>query len=74
MSEYTQLNLNPTTCDAHGFCVELLPELATLDEWGYPLFVTGTLTVAIPEHLISAARKAAGACPVSALKLTKHQR
>ena len=33
MSEYTQLNLNPTMCDAHGFCVELLPELVTLDEW-----------------------------------------
>ena len=24
-------------CDGHGLCVELLPELVGLDEWGYPV-------------------------------------
>jgi len=74
VSDFSQLQLNPTTCDAHGFCVELLPELVTLDEWGYPLLTTGTLTVAVPEQLLAAARKAVGACPVSALRLFKHKR
>jgi len=74
VSEYFQLNVNPSTCDAHGFCIELLPELVTIDEWGYPLLASGTLTVAVPEHLVPAARKAVGACPVSALRLSRHKR
>ncbi len=74
MSKVTQLELNPTACDAHGFCVELLPELITLDEWGYPLLATGTLSVSVPAHLLSAARKAVGACPVSALRLVQYER
>ena len=35
MSE--QLRVNPIACSGHGLCAELLPELITLDEWGYPV-------------------------------------
>ena len=32
-----QLRVNPIACSGHGLCAELLPELITLDEWGYPV-------------------------------------
>jgi hypothetical protein len=31
------LRVNPIACSGHGLCAELLPELISLDEWGYPL-------------------------------------
>ncbi len=71
MSQLHELRLDPTGCDAHGFCVEILPELFTLDEWGYPLLNTGTLVAAVPKDLVSAAKKAVAACPVAALRLEK---
>lgn len=30
------LDIDWTSCRAHGLCAELLPEHVTLDEWGYP--------------------------------------
>ncbi|MDD2818565.1 MAG: ferredoxin [Candidatus Nanopelagicales bacterium] len=73
MSELHEIRLDPTLCDAHGFCVELLPELFTLDEWGYPLLNSGTLTTAVPHQLLGAAKKAVVACPVAALRLERLQ-
>jgi len=73
MSQLHELRLDPTVCDAHGFCVEILPELFTLDEWGYPLLNTGTLVTAVPKDLVNAAKKAVAACPVAALRLEKHK-
>jgi ferredoxin len=35
MSE--RLRVNPITCEGHGLCAELLPELIRLDDWGYPI-------------------------------------
>ena len=32
-----QLRVDPISCTGHGLCAELLPELITLDEWGYPV-------------------------------------
>ena len=61
-----ELHVDMIACDAHGHCAELLPELIELDEWGYPI-VTGEVT---PE-LLSAARRAAGACPLLALRLAR---
>jgi ferredoxin len=36
-----QLRVNPIDCAGHGVCAELLPDLITLDEWGYPKLVPG---------------------------------
>ena len=36
-----RLRVNPIDCAGHGVCAELLPELITLDEWGYPLLPAG---------------------------------
>ncbi len=32
-----RLRVNPITCEGHGLCAELLPELIRLDDWGYPI-------------------------------------
>ena len=66
-----ELGLDPTLCDAHGFCAELLPEIIRLDEWGYPVLAGGGLRVRVPASLAGEARRAVSACPVGALRLTR---
>jgi ferredoxin len=60
-----RLKVNPIACEAHGLCAELLPEMVTLDEWGYPI-VDGR---PVPVALVDLARRAADACPTLALLL-----
>jgi ferredoxin len=60
-----QLRVNPIDCDGHGLCAELLPELITLDEWGYPLLPAGP----VPRSLERQARRAVTDCPALALAL-----
>jgi ferredoxin len=55
----TTIAVNPIACEAYGYCAELLPELVTLDEWGYPV-IEGK---AVPPHLVELARRAARDCP-----------
>ena len=62
-----RLRVNPITCKAHGICAELLPELISLDEWGYPLLDPGP----VPADLMAHARRAVADCPTLALILTK---
>ncbi|WP_409463001.1 ferredoxin [Amycolatopsis sp. GA6-003] len=62
-----RLTVDPIACRGHGLCAEVLPELITLDEWGYPV-VRGE---AVPPPLLPEARRAAGACPALALRLRK---
>lgn len=61
-----QLRVNPIACDAHGVCIELLPELISADPWGYPIIRPGP----VPLHLQPLARRAVAACPTLALMLT----
>ena len=61
-----QLRVNPIACTGHGLCAELLPELVTLDEWGYP--VLGGQPV--PPGLERRARSAVASCPALALRLS----
>jgi ferredoxin len=58
-----RLRVNPIACDAFGYCAELVPEIVTLDEWGYPV-VDGT---AIPPRLFDVAWRAVRECPRRAL-------
>jgi len=58
--------VNPIACSGHGVCAELLPELITLDEWGYPVIAEGG---AIPARLARTARRAVTDCPALALLL-----
>jgi ferredoxin len=64
-----ELRVNPIACDAHGLCMELLPELITADPWGYPVIRPG----AVPLRLHALARRAVAACPTLALLLTERR-
>jgi len=59
------LQIDRIRCDGHRLCAELLPELISLDDWGYPIIKRGT----IPPGLVEHARRAVDACPVLALRL-----
>lgn len=61
------LRVNPINCTGHGVCAELLPELITLDEWGYPIADPRP----VPSTLDRDARRAVAACPALALKLLR---
>jgi ferredoxin len=58
-----RVRVNPITCEAHGLCAELLPELIRLDDWGYPIIDVAD----VPSDLIGLARRAVDACPTLAL-------
>ncbi len=62
-----KLRVNPIDCAGHGLCAELLPELITLDEWGYPI-VSGQ---PVPRQLERQARRAVTDCPALALALER---
>jgi ferredoxin len=51
----------------HGLCAELLPELISLDEWGYPILDPHP----VPGPLVGHAKRAVAACPVLALHLAR---
>jgi ferredoxin len=63
------LRVNPITCDAHGLCAELLPEMIALDDWGYPI-VDGN---PIAPELLAHAQRAAAACPTLALLIERRR-
>jgi ferredoxin len=65
-----ELTVDPTACAGHGLCAELLPELVTVDEWGYPV-IDGQ---PVPARLDRAARRAVTACPALALRLQRKLR
>jgi ferredoxin len=63
------LRVNPIACEAHGVCAELLPELITLDPWGYPIVAPRP----VPPPLLGHARRAVAACPTLALLLRREE-
>ncbi len=62
-----RLRVNAITCEGHGLCAELLPELIRLDDWGYPIVAAG----GVPDNLLQHARRAVAVCPVLALRLAR---
>jgi ferredoxin len=66
-----RLQVDPTRCEGHGACAELLPELVHLDEWGYPVLAgaTGPSGTPVPDDLQRHARRAVALCPRLALRL-----
>ena len=63
----SELFVNPIDCVGHGICAELLPELITLDDWGYPIVDPRP----VPPHLREHVKRAIEACPTLALKLRR---
>jgi ferredoxin len=64
-----RIRVNPITCEAHGLCAELLPELIRLDDWGYPIVDDSE----VPRDLVGLARRAVDACPTLALLLEEDE-
>lgn len=62
-----QLRVNPIDCCGHGVCAELLPEMISMDEWGYPLLDPRP----VPRGLERQARRAVAGCPALALRLSQ---
>jgi ferredoxin len=67
----TRLHVDWTACDGRGLCAELLPELLTEDEWGYPLIRGGEAEPVVPRQLEGPARQAVDRCPALALRLVR---
>jgi ferredoxin len=63
----SRLLVDPVACAGHGVCAELLAELVTLDEWGYPVIAGGP----VPARLARQARRAVRDCPALALLLAE---
>jgi ferredoxin len=62
-----RLVIDPIACDGAGVCGELLPELISLDPWGFPI-VHGD---EIPPALLDLARKTEVSCPRLAITLVR---
>ena len=62
-----RLRVNPIACDGHGLCAELLPEIVSLDDWGYPMPVVAE----VPAELEGHAQRAAQQCPTLAIILER---
>ena len=64
-----RLHVDWTRCDGHGSCAELVPQLLTVDDFGFPLTRTGERDPAVPPRDEEAARHAVRNCPTMALRL-----
>jgi ferredoxin len=64
-----RLRVNPIACDGYGLCAEILPELITLDDWGFPMIRDGD----VPDDLRIAAHEVVRVCPRLALRLDLNQ-
>jgi ferredoxin len=60
-----RLSVDFIACDGRGLCAEALPELVTLDDWGFPIISDQ----AVPSWLLADARETIRACPKLALRL-----
>jgi ferredoxin len=69
MSTGTRIRVNPVACDGFGFCAEILPEVISIDEWGFPIVSRGP----IPAGLEAEADRAVRWCPRRALALEERE-
>ena len=60
-----RIRVDPTRCSGRGLCAEMLPELISLDDWGFPIMSEEALGATLLRH----ARRTVAACPELALFL-----
>jgi ferredoxin len=65
MTARARLRVDPIACDRRGLCAEIMPELITLDDWGFPIISESD----VPQGLREEAREAIRLCPKLALRL-----
>lgn len=59
-----RLRVNPTLCTGYGYCAEIVPELITVDDWGYPIVSKAHIE---SDGMLKLARRAIATCPRLAL-------
>jgi len=59
-----RLRVNPTLCTGYGYCAEIVPELISVDDWGYPILSRANIQ---SDGLLKLARRAVATCPRLAL-------
>lgn len=62
------VEIDRIACDGRGLCAELLPEMISLDDWGFPI-ISGD---PVPDSLLPMAQLAVDQCPLLALRLRAH--
>ena len=67
MTGRVRLRVDPIACDGRRTCVELLPELISLDDWGFPIIAD----VDVPRDLLDEADETVRMCPLLALRLER---
>ncbi len=65
MTGRIRLAVDPIACDGRGLCAELLPELISVDDWGFPVLTSGE----VPARLRAEAAAVTRLCPRLALRL-----
>ncbi len=65
----SRLHVDWTRCDGHGLCADLLPELLTRDEWGFPLPSRADASLEVAPSVRPHAERAVELCPLLALTL-----
>jgi ferredoxin len=70
MTRRARLIIDPIACDGRGLCAELLPELVTLDDWGFPVIPAGDVPAGLEREAMAVARL----CPRLALRVERAPR
>ena len=60
-----RIRIDRIACDGRGLCAEILPELISLDDWGFPIVSEAV----VPEEIVDVAEDAVEVCPKLALWL-----
>jgi len=61
-----RIRVNPILCNGYGYCAEIVPELISLDDWGFPIVNTTTIE---SDKVLHLAERAVATCPRLALLL-----
>ena len=61
-----RLRVNPILCDGYGYCAEIVPELISLDDWGFPIVDTRPID---DDKVLGLSARAVATCPRLALLL-----
>jgi ferredoxin len=64
-----RLHIDWTRCDGRGLCTELLPDVLTRDDWGYPLARDGSREPELTQANTRYAKAAVKRCPRLALRV-----
>jgi ferredoxin len=67
MTAGARLRVDFIACDGRGLCAEVVPELITLDDWGFPVVGAGE----VPPWLRHEVDEAIRLCPKLALRIDR---